>query len=66
MRTWKRPSSAVLLHPPRTLGMKRGSGSGCDSRRLSNWPVYLWLASNPPDVLATNLGLPPTVADGLP
>ena len=25
-----------------------------------------WLASNPPDVLATNLGLPRTVAEALP
>ena len=24
-----------------------------------------WLASNPPDVVATNLGLPQTVAEGL-
>jgi oxalate decarboxylase len=44
------------------LGLPIGFNSGhCHSQELN-----AWLASNPPDVLATNLGLPRTVAEALP
>ena len=39
---------------------------GFNNGHYHSHDLNLWLASNPPDVLATNLGLPPTVAEGLP
>jgi hypothetical protein len=38
---------------------------GFNNGHYHSYDLNAWLASNPPDVLATNLGLPRTVAEGL-
>ena len=39
---------------------------GFNSGRYHSYDLNAWLTSNPPDVLADNLGLPLTVAEALP
>ena len=40
--------------------------AGFSNGRYRSHDLSAWVASNPPDVLAANLGLPRTVADALP
>jgi oxalate decarboxylase len=39
---------------------------GLNNGHYHSHDLSAWVASNPPDVLAANLGLPRTVADALP